>query len=233
MNPKNYNGTILKNNSQPSSNRNSTASHHPSKHRQNHHPSSSHRKTSHSYNKSSFNPYSTQTNWHPLFNRHQLNIRSEKSIYKVGDRVFLFDNLNNIDENLVKNIININDKGSKFIPCLHFNHFHIFKNLLNNFDSALPLFNRNYIFHINSLPSVDYSNDNISLNISNNLFSECDSLKCFLQKIKYKSKSIFLKLDIYLSLKFFVSVVIININWMEITTWIELDDFCECSNITE
>ena len=53
---------ILKNNSQPSSNRNSTASHHPSKHRQNHHPSSSHRKTSHSYNKSSFNPYSTQTN---------------------------------------------------------------------------------------------------------------------------------------------------------------------------
>ena len=59
--------------------------------------------------------------------------------------------------------------------------------MLNNFDSALPLFNRNYIFHINSLPSVDYSNDNISLNISNNLFSECDSLKCFLQKIKYKS----------------------------------------------
>ena len=51
----------------------------------------------------------------------------------------------------------------------------------------MPLFNRNYIFHINSLPSVDYSNDNISLNISNNLFSECDSLKCFLQKIKYKS----------------------------------------------
>ena len=45
-------------------------------------------------------------------------------IYKVGKRVFLFDNLHN-NEYLIKNIIDICDKGSKFIPCLHYNHFHI------------------------------------------------------------------------------------------------------------
>ena len=97
--------------------------------------------------------------------------------------------------NIVKDIININDKGSKFIPCIHFNHFHIFKNLLNNFDSSLPLFNRNYTFHKDSLPSVYSSNDNITLNISNNIFSECNSLKCFFEKMKTKHNPLIFPLN--------------------------------------
>ncbi len=68
-----------------------------------------------------------------------MNIKSDKNIYKVGKRVFLYDKLD-FDINLIKDIININDKGSKFIPCMHFNNFLIFKNLLNNFDSSLSLF---------------------------------------------------------------------------------------------
>ena len=93
-----------------------------------------------------------------------MNLKSDKQIYKVGNRVFLFDSLNNNSNSLINDIIKINDKGSKFIPCFHFNHFHIFKNLLCNFDSSLSLFNRNYIYHKNSLPTI--TSEDLSLNIS-------------------------------------------------------------------
>ena len=109
-----------------------------------------------------------------------MNIKSDKNIYKVGKRVFLYDKLD-FDINLIKDIININDKGSKFIPCMHFNHFHIFKNLLNNFDSSLSLFNRNYIYNKSSLPPSESFNLNIS---SNNIYSECNTLKCFYNQVK-------------------------------------------------
>jgi len=112
-----------------------------------------------------------------------LNIKSDRNIYKVGKRVFLYDKLN-FDVNFIMDIININDKGSKFIPCMHFTHFHIFKNLLYNFDSSLSLFNRNYLFNKNSQPYLDTS-PNITLDIlDNNIYSECNSLKCFYNQAK-------------------------------------------------
>ncbi len=131
------------------------------------------------FNKNSaFDPYKTAWLHDFSFTSNILNIKSDRNIYKVGKRVFLYDKLN-FDDNFIIDIININDKGSKFIPCMHFNHFHIFKNLLYNFYSSLSLFNRNYLFNKNSQPYLDTS-PNITLDIlDNNIYSECYSLKCF------------------------------------------------------
>ncbi len=56
--------------------------------------------------------------------------------------------------------------------------------MLKSFDSSIPLFNRNYIFNKNSTPSIDSPSVSIDLNINNNLYYHCDSLKCFYDKTK-------------------------------------------------
>ena len=54
----------------------------------------------------------------------------------------------------------------------------------NNFDSSLSLFNRNYLFNKNSQPYLDTS-PNITLDILDiNIYSECNSLKCFYNQAK-------------------------------------------------
>ena len=39
-------------------------------------------------------------------------------------------------------LIDLINKGKKFISCFHLSHFHFFKNLLNNFESNLPALNK-------------------------------------------------------------------------------------------
>jgi hypothetical protein len=76
-------------------------------------------------------------------------IISDTSIYKVGERVFQIGELN-YNCLFIKCIISLLDRGSKFVPCLHFNHFHIFKNLLINFENYLPDFNKFLFFKRNA-----------------------------------------------------------------------------------
>ena len=128
-------------------------------------------------------------------------------IYKVGERVFQIGELN-YNSSFVLNIIKILDKGSKFVPCQHFNHFYIFKNLLNNFDSYTPYFNQFIFFkkkayersllynnthnHNSNLSNVTSNNPNeINVNLSSNISSEsfsdspgCNYLDCFFEKVK-------------------------------------------------
>ena len=56
--------------------------------------------------------------------------------------------------------------------------------MLNSFDSSIPIFNRNYIFNKNSIPSLDSPSVSIDLNINNDMYYHCDSLKCFYNKTK-------------------------------------------------
>lgn len=136
-------------------------------------------------NSNHFNAYDWQSEDSYSINKQRIEIESDIPIYKVGQRVFLIDNFN-INSNILYDLINILDKGSKFIPCLHFNHFHIFSNLLHNFDSSLASFNKYLYFN----KSNNINNDsNISLDVSieadqSNYLRQCDPIKCFLNKTK-------------------------------------------------
>jgi len=98
----------------------------------------------------------------------------------------------NIDSKILLDLINILDKGSKFIPCLHFNHFHIFTNLLNQFDSSLSTFNKYLYFNNKSNNNnVNSNNNEISLDVSIGAddsfhLNQCDPIKCFLSKTRSK-----------------------------------------------
>jgi hypothetical protein len=65
----------------------------------------------------------------------------------------------NIDSKILFDLIKILDKGSKYIPCLLFNHFHIFTNLLNQFDSSLSSFNKYLYFNKKSNNNNSNSNE--------------------------------------------------------------------------
>ena len=125
----------------------------------------------------------------------------------MGERVFQIGELN-FNLFFITNIIKILDKGSKFVPCLHFNHYHIFKNLLNNFDNYIPYFNQFVFFKkksfersllynnsLNSLSTISTVNSNLNSEFNVNLISSsssetssdsplCTSLDCFFEKVK-------------------------------------------------
>ena len=66
-------------------------------------------------------------------------------VYKVSDRVFQIGEIN-YDKFYISTIIKILDRGFKFIPCFHFNNFHIFKNLILSIEKEMFNFNRQIFF---------------------------------------------------------------------------------------
>ncbi len=112
-------------------------------------------------------------------------------MFKVSDRVFQIGDIF-LNIFILNDIIDILDKGSKFVPCLHFNQFHIFKDLLFNFDKFIPKFNQYLSFtkskleksFLNSFQNST-STSEIELNITSTSNSEtCSSLDCFFKKVK-------------------------------------------------
>ena len=67
------------------------------------------------------------------------------SVYKVSNRVFQIGEID-YDIKYINTIINILDRGFKFIPCFHFNNFHIFKNLVLSIEKEMFNFNRQIFF---------------------------------------------------------------------------------------
>jgi hypothetical protein len=74
----------------------------------------------------------------------KLNIEGQFQIFQVGQRVFWIGETSfdqQFFDPIFFDIINILDKGFKFVPCFHFNLYHIFFSLLKDFESNLPTFN--------------------------------------------------------------------------------------------
>ena len=92
------------------------------------------------------------------------------------------------DSSFISNIINIIDNGFKFIPCIHLNNFHIFKNLLCDIEKEIVSFNKQYF--IKHIFSKNLSNNNNLSKTNNKHFCSsqdkyiCNSLDCFFQKNK-------------------------------------------------
>ena len=121
----------------------------------------------------------------------RLNIESEQSIYKIGDRVFLIDDDNNLNKIFNNthfcNIVSILDKGFRFIPCFHFSIYSIFVNLLKEFENNLSLFNSNFFLKKQSASKKD------TFNVTSRLDS-CNDINCFYKNKHNKRKIDFEKL---------------------------------------
>jgi hypothetical protein len=113
------------------------------------------------------------------------------SIYKVSNRVFQIGEID-YDINYVKTIINILDRGFKFIPCFHFNTCHIFKNLILSIEKEMFNFNRQVFFKKISLENSLLNNQSIQINLNASECSQdiaCDSLDCVFSKFDKKKKN--------------------------------------------
>ena len=87
----------------------------------------------------------------------------------------------NYDKFYISTIIKILDRGFKFIPCFHFNNFHIFKNLILSIEKEMFNFNRQIFFKKIALEKSLSNNNDINVNLEAldcSLNSDCDSLNC-------------------------------------------------------
>ena len=84
----------------------------------------------------------------------RLEIQSEYTIFKVGERVFQIGNINNISYDFLNNIVSLLDRGLKFIPCLNSNSLDIFKSLLFDFENNLSDLNKK-LFFISKLNPIE------------------------------------------------------------------------------
>jgi hypothetical protein len=67
-------------------------------------------------------------------------IQSQVQLFKLNDRVFMYDDIL-YDQNDLKNLCNVLDKGLKFVPNLIDNEYNYFKYILSQIDNALLRFN--------------------------------------------------------------------------------------------
>ena len=122
---------------------------------------------------------------------HPIDTGNRFLIYKVASRVFQIGELD-YDINYVYTIINLLDRGFKFIPCFHFNNFHIFKSLILSIEKEMFNFNRQIFFKKVSLEKsiINEENIRIDLNSSNcsSLDTPCDSLDCVFSKLNNKKR---------------------------------------------
>jgi hypothetical protein len=116
----------------------------------------------------------------------------------MGERVFMIDNLNMIENYYLNTIIKILNNGSKFVPCFHYNDYSIFRDLLYNFDTNFSIINRSILFNLNksanksktkntSQPPLDKTPIPIiqtQTNMSITYTQICTDLNCFYEKIK-------------------------------------------------
>ena len=79
-----------------------------------------------------------------VFKKEKLNIKCDYEIFKVGNRVFLFDKID-YDNVFVSNFINILDLGLKFIPSYYFNSFQLFTFFLKILKQSLLMLIKDFL----------------------------------------------------------------------------------------
>jgi hypothetical protein len=62
-------------------------------------------------------------------------------VFEIGESIY-----NSLSSKHVNILINLFNKGKKFIPCFHLNNYHFHKNLLNNFEIDLTALNKSFLF---------------------------------------------------------------------------------------
>jgi len=129
------------------------------------------------------------------FNKKILNIDTKDRflIYKVANRVFQIGEIN-YDLNYINKIIGILDRGFKFIPCFHFNNFHVFKSLILSIEKEMFNFNRQMFFKKISLENEKKQSNQdsiiVDLNISDcSSLEPCDSVECIFSKFDKKRRN--------------------------------------------
>lgn len=96
----------------------------------------------------------------------EFNIKCDTKIYKISNSVFSYDIIN-YDNNFIKEICNLLDKGMKFVPIIFNIEFDHFNNLYNELDNTLTKFNSNLFFQKSKKPTnTDQSSNNSSKNDS-------------------------------------------------------------------
>ena len=76
-----------------------------------------------------------------MYKQEKLNIESDFDIFKVGNRVFQYSNIN-FEKNFIYDLISILDLGLKFVPSYLYNSFQLFSFLLQNVELELVNFNK-------------------------------------------------------------------------------------------
>ena len=134
-----------------------------------------------------------------------INTNNEFDIFKVGERVFQIGTIN-CEHSLKSNIINVLDKGFKYIPNYNHNPVHFFKSIISNLEDEMSNLNKQFfikeeIMRKALVNSKSKENDNVynisykDLNMSNedSLLDDnftCESLDNFLafkKKINMKN----------------------------------------------
>jgi hypothetical protein len=110
---------------------------------------------------------------------------SNFEVNKVGERVFLIGTID-YDSSFIEKICKILDFGFKFIPCFHFNNFHIFKSLLISIDNEMVNFNKSIHLKLISEEKRRRLNLNPVLDNFVEQEKECDSFNCIFKKLKNK-----------------------------------------------
>lgn len=163
-----------------------------------------------------------------------LDTNSEFSVKRVGERVFLFGDID-ISLDFLDNFCKILDNGFKFIPLFYSDNFHLFKRLINSIDSEMINFNKQY--HLKKLYSelnsriedFDETSDNDSSDSNINI----DPLELIFNKLKNKrsfgscplyEESILLQLELLKELK---NVKFNNKNNLSLIQIKILKDFCK------
>ncbi len=118
--------------------------------------------------------------------RKQLEIESDFKIYKIHERVFKIGEIvnNNLNLKHLDIFINLINKGKKFISCYHLNHFHFFKNLLNNFESNLAALNKSiFLSKIYFQQKSSNIQNTVRVNQVNDVISNLDMTSHILDEI--------------------------------------------------
>ncbi len=100
----------------------------------------------HKHNSNHRNKYNKSKN-NSHFKRHWLDLESDFEISQIHDRIFQIGNdaNNSVNKKDFDILINIFNRGKKFIPCFYLNNFHFFKNLLYNFEINTPALNNSFL----------------------------------------------------------------------------------------
>lgn len=109
-------------------------------------------------------------------------------VNQVHERVFLIGKLDNIDFSFIIEIINILNKGGKFVPSFNISFYDIFKNLLYFFDKEFCNFNKNLYLKKFCNFSLFNSNETDELNLNNHFEVDSNNLDCldiFFKKCKF------------------------------------------------
>jgi hypothetical protein len=76
----------------------------------------------------------------------KLDISGPLTVFKVSERVFQIDEINNVNKDFINKIVNLLDYGYKFVPCWHTSMPDVFFAILKNLDTNFANFNKRLFF---------------------------------------------------------------------------------------